>query len=79
MNLRPPGYEPDELPACSTPRYKVYTTLFKNASDFEKYLFLIYFSMLRALPLLTPLTQFFLLENIFNITYSYFSDNLEER
>ncbi len=20
MNLRPPGYEPDELPACSTPR-----------------------------------------------------------
>ena len=22
MNLRPPGYEPDELPDCSTPRYK---------------------------------------------------------
>ena len=21
MNLRPPGYEPDELPDCSTPRY----------------------------------------------------------
>ena len=21
MNLRPPGYEPDELPNCSTPRY----------------------------------------------------------
>ncbi|EKE22003.1 MAG: hypothetical protein ACD_7C00082G0001, partial [uncultured bacterium] len=20
-NLRPPGYEPDELPDCSTPRY----------------------------------------------------------
>ena len=20
MNLRPPGYEPDELPGCSTPR-----------------------------------------------------------
>ena len=20
MNLRPPGYEPDELPDCSTPR-----------------------------------------------------------
>ena len=23
MNLRPPGYEPDELPDCSTPRYKI--------------------------------------------------------
>ena len=22
LNLRPPGYEPDELPSCSTPRYK---------------------------------------------------------
>ncbi|GEM_PF-2289755 len=22
MNLRPSGYEPDELPDCSTPRYK---------------------------------------------------------
>ena len=22
MNLRPPGYEPDELPNCSTPRYE---------------------------------------------------------
>ena len=21
LNLRPPGYEPDELPGCSTPRY----------------------------------------------------------
>ena len=21
LNLRPPGYEPDELPSCSTPRY----------------------------------------------------------
>ena len=21
MNLQPPGYEPDELPGCSTPRY----------------------------------------------------------
>ena len=21
MNLRPSGYEPDELPSCSTPRY----------------------------------------------------------
>ncbi len=23
MNPRPPGYEPDELPDCSTPRYEV--------------------------------------------------------
>ncbi len=22
LNLRPPGYEPDELPDCSTPRYE---------------------------------------------------------
>jgi hypothetical protein len=22
LNLRPPGYEPDELPGCSTPRYR---------------------------------------------------------
>lgn len=21
LNLRPPGYEPDELPGCSTPRH----------------------------------------------------------
>ena len=24
MNLRPSGYEPDELPGCSTPRYPVF-------------------------------------------------------
>ncbi len=23
MNLRPSGYEPDELPDCSTPRYSI--------------------------------------------------------
>ena len=23
LNLRPPGYEPDELPDCSIPRYVV--------------------------------------------------------
>ena len=23
LNLRPPGYEPDELPNCSTPRYEL--------------------------------------------------------
>ena len=37
MNLRPPGYEPDELPSCSTPRHSVafigdidYYTLFQQ-------------------------------------------------
>ena len=25
LNLRPSGYEPDELPDCSTPRLKVWT------------------------------------------------------
>jgi hypothetical protein len=24
LHLRPSGYEPDELPGCSTPRYKVF-------------------------------------------------------
>ena len=24
LNLRPPGYEPDELPDCSTPRYELF-------------------------------------------------------
>jgi hypothetical protein len=24
LNLRPSGYEPDELPGCSTPRYRVF-------------------------------------------------------
>ena len=26
-DVRPPGYEPDELPDCSTPRYKLYAPL----------------------------------------------------
>ena len=26
MNLRPSGYEPDELPGCSTPRYTIFAT-----------------------------------------------------
>ena len=37
MNLRPPGYEPDELPSCSTPRHSIafigdidYYTLFQR-------------------------------------------------
>ncbi len=28
MNLRPSGYEPDELPDCSTPRYFFFERLF---------------------------------------------------
>ena len=27
MNLRPSGYEPDELPDCSTPRYEIIMSL----------------------------------------------------
>ena len=30
MNLRPSGYEPDELPNCSTPRYILLLELFYN-------------------------------------------------
>ena len=30
LNLRPPGYEPDELPNCSTPR-RILCCLFKTA------------------------------------------------
>ena len=26
LNLRPSGYEPDELPGCSTPRYTIFAT-----------------------------------------------------
>ena len=29
MNLRPSGYEPDELPDCSTPRQHVYMIVFQ--------------------------------------------------
>lgn len=28
LNLRPSGYEPDELPGCSTPRHEEDTALF---------------------------------------------------
>ena len=30
LNFRPPGYEPDELPDCSTPRCKSHNTSFFN-------------------------------------------------
>ena len=32
LNLRPPGYEPDELPDCSIPRYVVT----REASDYTR-------------------------------------------
>ena len=31
MNPRPPGYEPDELPNCSIPRYKALTEPYYNS------------------------------------------------
>jgi NADH-quinone oxidoreductase subunit J len=37
LNQRPPGYEPDELPDCSTPRYRRYynrITLFVKTQNF---------------------------------------------
>jgi hypothetical protein len=33
LNLRPSGYEPDELPGCSTPRYQVFA-LWQNTAGF---------------------------------------------
>src|ERR1044072_5490035 len=30
LNLRPSGYEPDELPGCSTPRHQVRTEVLKQ-------------------------------------------------
>ena len=38
MNLRPSGYEPDELPNCSTPRYKVF---------FSRTLYVLYYTLYR--------------------------------
>ena len=34
MNPRPPGYEPDELPNCSTPRHPVFQTATIILHDF---------------------------------------------
>ena len=45
LNLRPPGYEPDELPSCSTPRYLFFKCFiiihefFEKSIDFLKKLF----------------------------------------
>ena len=40
MNLRPSGYEPDELPACSTPRrygwFSVMHHIFNGAGDRDR-------------------------------------------
>ena len=36
LNLRPPGYEPDELPDCSIPRYiKIIKHLMAEEEGFE--------------------------------------------
>ena len=35
LNRRPPGYEPDELPDCSIPRYAVLLMLEHNTIDLE--------------------------------------------
>ena len=46
MNLRPSGYEPDELPSCSTPRQRfgVYHSWAKFAIPFLIFKSLIYVS-----------------------------------
>ena len=36
LNLRPSGYEPDELPDCSTPRYYVVYDMFSSSKIFPK-------------------------------------------
>ena len=36
MNLRPSGYEPDELPGCSTPRHCLDDPAYKKASLLKK-------------------------------------------
>ena len=36
LNLRPPGYEPDELPSCSTPRYILFAECFIIIHVFQK-------------------------------------------
>ena len=36
LNLRPSGYEPDELPDCSTPRYYVVYDMFSSSKIFSK-------------------------------------------
>jgi hypothetical protein len=33
LNLRPSGYEPDELPGCSTPRYQMSEGAGRAGSD----------------------------------------------
>ena len=33
MNLRPSGYEPDELPDCSIPRYPIFVLDFSSKAD----------------------------------------------
>ena len=51
LNLQPPGYEPDELPGCSTPRYitfssaqSLYTIQLRKSIPFFKKTGIIYYS-----------------------------------
>ena len=37
MNQRPSGYEPDELPCCSTPRYKALPKCFIIITLYKEY------------------------------------------
>ena len=41
LNQGPSGYEPDELPDCSTPRRKKLHTIFLNFKDKELFLFIL--------------------------------------
>ena len=43
LNLRPSGYEPDELPGCSTPRHFVSVRVFVVSFYGERVLFFIKF------------------------------------
>ena len=54
LNLRPSGYEPDELPDCSTPRQELdnYTTTIKSFSLVESFqrVYISRLSISRVLP-----------------------------
>ena len=39
MNLRPSGYEPDELPGCSTPRYQVFAVAKTDKANLFRFAF----------------------------------------
>ena len=56
MNHRPSGYEPDELPGCSTPRYSLtlssidnYTIIYANCQAFYEIFFAFFLCLNSAL------------------------------